>query len=142
MSAPAEATAGAVHPVHAVRAAVEWSRGRGLRIRLVEEFGVVCISTHAPRWEVDPSVTGPNPVGAAILMAQPECSDLDEAAALALGVPLAWVEGLAAGVARAEPSKTWATSVARHMYLGGFEAGLFVRSWLMRAGATSVGGVG
>jgi hypothetical protein len=131
------ASARSPHPATTVKAAIEWARDKGLRIRLVESFGVVCISTHAPTWEVDPRAEGVSPVGAVVLMEQPPCSDTDEAASLALDAPPAYCDGLAAGIAKAEPSKAWVESTARRLYLAGWEAGLFVRSWLMRGGAVA-----
>lgn len=120
------------HPATTVKAAVEWARGRGLRVRLVESFGVVCLSTHAPEWELDPRADALSPIGAVVLMVQPPCSDPDEAASLVLDAPASYVTGLARGIAKGEPSETWTDSVDRRLFAAGYEAGLFVRSWLMR----------
>jgi hypothetical protein len=121
------------HPITTVRAAVAWARGKGIRIRLVEDFGVVCISHHAAEtWVQDPRAEGPNVIGAVMLMVQPQLTDVDKAAALAMAAPIAYVEGFAAGCAKADPSKAWETSVARRLYAAGFEAGLFTRSWMHR----------
>jgi hypothetical protein len=121
------------HPATTVKAAVEWARGRGLRVRLVEEFGVVAISQHADeRWELDPRAEGVSPIGCCVLQEQPRCSDPDEAASLALDAPASYVTGLARGIAKGQPSAEWTEAVDRRLFMAGYEAGLFVRSWLMR----------
>jgi len=121
------------HPATTVRAAVEWARGRGLRVRLVESFGVVCVSQHADeRWELDPRAEGISPVGCCVLMDQPSTSDTDEAASLALDAPASYVTGLARGIAKGEPSAEWDGSVDRRLFSAGYMAGLFVRGWLMK----------
>ncbi len=120
------------HPATTVRAAVEWARGRGLRVRLVESFGVVCVSQHADeRWEIDPRADGVSPIGVCVLREQPPCSDPDEAASIALDAPASYVTGLARGIAKGEPSKEWEGSVDRRLFAAGYMAGLFVRSWMM-----------
>lgn len=130
------------HALNELRAAMLWAREKGLSVRPSSHFGVISTSEHSDvmaTWEVDPLAKGgPNPIGCAILRCQPQTSDTDEAAVMALGAPLAFVEGFCAAVAREELSKAWSESVARVQYLAGAAAGSMVRAWLLRAPATVV----
>jgi len=125
-----------LHPLDELRAALAWAREKGIPVRLSANFGVVCTSGEASglaTWERDPRMPeGPNVVGIAILRSQPQCTSDDDAAMLAVGAPLAFVEGVCDGVARQETSHAWTEGVGRRQYLAGVEAGLMVRAWVKR----------
>jgi hypothetical protein len=127
------------HALDAIKRAILWAREHRLPLRLTDSFGVVCTSQHAlAMWEPDPRARGISPLGACVLQVQPQTVDTDEAASLAVGAPVAWVEGFAAGCARLDASKAWTESVARAQYLAGFAAGTMARAFVMRAEVVNV----
>lgn len=135
------APSSATHPLDEIRAAIAWGRENGIVARPVAPFGVICASQHADVmacWERDERARGLNPIGLAILRCQPQTTDADEAAVLAVGAPLPWIEGFAEGVSKQEPSKAWVESIARVQFLQGYEAGLMTRAWLLRPAAAVV----
>jgi hypothetical protein len=126
------------HPINTVRAAVAWARGRGLQITLVEDFGVVCLSSALPTWVADPRAEGPNIVGACIMRVQPHTTNIEKAAEIAMGAPMAYCEGFARGLAKLDPAHEWDGSLARRLFAAGYEAGVFARSWMLRPVVGSV----
>jgi len=123
------------HAMHELRAAVQWAREHRVPLRLTDSFGVVCTGGHLglATWEPDEYASGVSPVGAAILKSQPQTTDPDEAATIALGAPLPFIEGVAFGLAKLQPTKAWTESIARVQFLAGLELGTFARAWVMRA---------
>lgn len=107
--------------------AIEWAVVNGIWIRC-SEYGIRCVSSLAAvRWEKDPLVRGCSPLGAAVLMHQPETTTLPEAAADALDITLAYEAGLADGMALAPKSSAWIACSARDTYLKAWEQGATIR---------------
>jgi hypothetical protein len=116
-----------------IMAAIRLAGIEGLHVIPVAEYGVLCHSSHARnRWGKDPRARGVNPIGAVVIAAQPEATDPDNAAMMALGVSAAWLEGFAAGVTKQEPETKWSRHIARHIYREGFVTGGEVRAQLRR----------
>jgi hypothetical protein len=110
--------------------AVAWGAVEGIPLKLnnLTGHGVVCTSTHGRvLWERDRRQPGCDPIGMAILKAQPQATLIPEAAAEALGVSIPNAEGLAEGLAALEPSTAWDRSIVRHRFLAGYEAGVLLR---------------
>lgn len=119
-------------PLTAIREAVAWARRLGLFVRPVVEFhGVECTSTlgEAP-WVLARELGGLDPIGAAILKAQPLQTDLDRAAAEALGGSVPYSECFAAAL-RGEPMPHgWRLSSAYLVGLCGHSEGEVMRQEL------------
>jgi hypothetical protein len=99
------------------------ARARGYVLR--RRLGVICGLSD---WRVDRNLqpTGVSLVGAVLLALQPEPHELDspvEAAARALGVSLAWVEGADAGWVGELMDVRRLAALDASLYLDGFEAG-------------------
>lgn len=109
---------------------IGWAIVEGIPIRTspMVGHGVRCISSEGRTlWERDRTQHGCDVVGLAILKMQPLCTELPEAGAIALGVSVAYVEGLIDGVTQAGRSKAWADSVQRHRYLAAMQFGAVLR---------------
>lgn len=110
-----------------LRKALEWAKGRRLRVRPAAP-PVICISSHAGvRWarrDVDSVI---DPIGAAILMNQPDADEMPAAAAQALSTSEPRVHGLADGLAGEKPQSSWLMSAAKALYTGAYLAGLQLR---------------
>jgi len=119
------------HPLTIIREAIEHARVIGVAVRIGDR-GVECVSTHGPvRWRRVPTSDGVDPIGAAILHRQPAPADIDEAAAIAVNAPLAWVEGCSDGMKRTEPSQAWTVSIKRRLYGAGYDVGTWLRVQLL-----------
>ena len=108
--------------------AVAAARGQGIRLRC-GDIGVVAGLVD---WRVDRGLQphGVSLGGAVLLHLQPEPEEGEEplaAAARALGVSLAWVEGAEAAWCRELMSVAWLARQDADVYLNGFEAGAQVR---------------
>jgi hypothetical protein len=113
-----------------VVAAVAQARGTGLPLR----FGDAGVERgeFSPAWKVDRKAIpgGVSLAGAVLLALQPESSpDEDTGAVLAraLGVPLAFAEGLGDGWDMVAMSTYWTGGEASQHYVNGFELGAEVR---------------
>lgn len=120
-----------------LREALEWART--MRIRVIPAaHPVECVSSFASvRWvRRDPDAVI-DPIGAAILRAQPHATELPDAAAEALNSTIPCCEGLADGLAGEPPSKSWVGSHVSRLYYPGYVAGTELRchmlSWVCRA---------
>jgi hypothetical protein len=110
-----------------VEEAIGYAVVNGLWLRC-SEYGVLCASSEArTRWIRDPFVRGVSPLGAAVLMHQPETTTLPGAAAEALDITLPYEAGLADGMALAPKSPAWLACSARLVYLKAYEQGTTVR---------------
>lgn len=101
------------------------ARARGIRLRR-SEVGVVC---GLGEWRIDRHLTpgGVSLAGAVLLALQPEPQDGEEAlaaAARALGVSLAWMEGAEAGWAGEERDQRRAGGLDAEVYRDGYEVGV------------------
>jgi hypothetical protein len=117
------------HPLTIIREAIEAARLQGIRIR-IGSHGVE-FAPDTSRWIRDPDEGGVDPIGAAILLKQPQLDDVDEAAAAAVNAPIPWTAGCSDGLQRREPADAWATSVKAKMYAAGYSAGIWLRSLLV-----------
>lgn len=116
-------------PIEILKYAVQHAHARRIRVR-AGDLGVVCTSTHGPvRWEPDPGRREDvvSPLGAVLLAEQPPGADPHEAAAHALGIPLAWVMGLEDGLELAPKDPAWMASSRRALYEHGRESGVLLR---------------
>lgn len=138
MSAPAQTFESPRHPVEIVRESVLNQRAAGVRVR-IGTLGVHCTSQEVPRWERDPRETGVSPLGA-VLLEHPEAPPCDphEALAALFDAPLAFVDGMADGIDKAEPDKDCAENITiGRRYIGGWEIGYRYREEFLRAGFSS-----
>lgn len=108
--------------------AVAAARGRGIWLRC-GDIGVVAGLVD---WRVDRGLRphGVSLAGAVLLRLQPEPEEGEEplaAAARALGVSLAWIEGAEAAWCREEMGVEWLGRPDADLYLDGYEAGAQVR---------------
>jgi hypothetical protein len=120
-----------VRPIDLIRQATAWARSLGLRIEL-GSYGVFCGSRFARApWWVEPGREAIDPLGAVTIYRQPESRHLPDAPAEALDVSIAWVEGCSAGLDKETPSGAWLSSLKRHDYLAGYEAGTMLRTEIL-----------
>lgn len=122
------------HPVAMMRAAVLWARAKGLRVGLwkrLDAFGVHCVSAHGDRWAPDPRDGVIDPIGAAILHAQPDTDDPIVAAYEALVATDTWIAGFVAGLYREDGDPAHASAADRRVYLAAYEQGLRYRSEIL-----------
>jgi hypothetical protein len=120
-------------PIDILRAAISWARLHGIHIEL-GAYNVDCGSMHErAAWWVTPGKNAVDPLGAVVLMRQPAARHLPDAPAEALGVHVAEVEGMAAGLDKQAPSGAWLGGLRRHEYLRGFETGVQLRMALLTA---------
>jgi hypothetical protein len=124
-------------PRQRITAALLRLRAQGIALRW-GDYGVALrplVTPLATGWQRS-SLLGVNLIGAVLLAYQPERAPEDDngahedptiAAARALGVPLAYVEGLADGWDRAAHSADWLSHINRAAYLDGYEAGMEAR---------------
>lgn len=134
MSAVVRSPAASANILEVVTEIIGWGIVEGIPIRCspMVGHGVVCVSTEGrTRWARDPKQYGVDIVGLAILKAQPLCTDLPDAGAIALGVSVVYAEGLLDGVTQAAKSTAWDDSVLRHRYLAGFQFGSVLRIGLL-----------
>lgn len=125
-------------PVEVIKEALIWARVRGIPVG-TGEYGVACNSIGYPaRWERDRLRDAVCPLGAVILMRQPACPHLPYAAAEALGVHQAWVEGFAAGVDLQVAPAAWVKSACRDLCLHGFQTGAVMRLYMSGRGFDKV----
>lgn len=114
-------------PVDILIEAVDWAIVHGYRIGLTD-YGVRCASSSmAAVWERDPMFEAVDPLGAAILMLQPDKAQIPDAAAAAIGESIPVVEGLAAGLGLRPKSSSWMHSRLRDLYQWGWQAGANLR---------------
>jgi hypothetical protein len=128
-------------PAQIIREAIAWVRARGVYVAATRNPGVICASgavSGLATWERDPYADEISPVGAVILKAQPQTCDDEDAATIALGVPIAFIEGLEDGVTMTEPVEARKHPIERRQYLLGFELGLMTRGWLLRPKSAAV----
>lgn len=109
--------------------AVVGARRRGIWMRRGEP-GVSC---GLAEWRVDHGLqpSGVTVLGALLLLLQPDPVDGEEeaaAAARALGVSVAWVEGAEDGWNEAEPSPDWLRRPDADLYNAGYEVGAELRA--------------
>lgn len=129
------------HPITILRDAVLWCRASRIPVRLGEHFGVIRAPGHrgsSERWVRDPEFAGVNPIGAAILHAQPDATIQSVAAAEALAAPIVWVFGLQDAIEQADPERRSTDPEQRALYAAGFEAGTIYREQFIRTGFAAV----
>jgi hypothetical protein len=120
-------------PAAIVRDAVNEANIRGIPVSADATYsGVVCNSTHQPRWERDKSTEVVSVLGAVLLVAQPPIPDLDDALKFALGTQIEWHLGLELGVAGAVPSEALNKSPRARLAGQGYAAGAELRAMLHR----------
>lgn len=90
-------------PTEIIRRAVNAAIATGLTVSTVPDLGVHCTSGHGQRWEADQRVRVLSPLGAVLLMRQPQISDADAALAATLDVNPIWIR---AGVPVARVTET------------------------------------
>lgn len=126
------------HPILIIRAAVRWALAAGHPVRL-GSWGVHCVSSlQRDRWAIDPTATGIDPVGAAILHAQPEETEPYAAAAAALNAPEPWVHGFIDALEGEAQGRRWTESIHRAQYAAGFEGGTLYRDTYLRRARAAV----
>jgi hypothetical protein len=106
--------------------AVRWAVNQGIKVIASAAPGVICTSTAACEWQIDPTAEGINPLGAAILMRQRQVilsPNLDCAAFLAVGESNNWAEGFDAGIAGLAPDPSWAKHPDGPMFANGWACG-------------------
>lgn len=96
----------------------------------VDGYGVVCTSTNAPSWEPDPRAGSVDPIGAAILLAQPRVADVHRAALIALDCSAAMVAGLETGLRHEVPSREMMSAPNRDLFTHGLQVGIVFRQML------------
>lgn len=123
-----------------IRDAIAWARANRVFVAPSNAFGVICVSQGSlAMWERDPRASGINPIGAAILRTQPQTDDVDDAAALAVGAPIAWLDGFCDGLARVPPPSVPRTNrIAARQFAEGYVAGTMARDYLHRAEVVNV----
>ncbi len=132
----ARSTVATPDPLVIIREAIAWARSRGLPVEARRDPGVVCTSgatSGLATWEADPLASSMCPLGAAVLKAQPQTTDLDEAVTIAVGVPVPWADGFAHGVTKQDASEAEGMTVGRAQYNAGYFAGVMAREYLHRA---------
>lgn len=133
-------------PTTIIREAIAYVRARRMVVIASHHPGVICTSgatSGLATWEPDDRADGLSPIGAAILMAQPQTIDDEDAAVIAIGAPIAYIEGYEDGLTITEPVEARKQAVERRQYLAGFQDGLMTRGWLDRkAGAVVLPGEG
>lgn len=107
--------------------AVNWALLQGYPVRL-DRYGVLCASSLVDIfWEKDRLIPGIDPLGAAILMRQPQKADIVDAAAEVLGESIPFVEGLADGLGLQPKASAWLRPTTRYRYERGYETGANLR---------------
>jgi len=118
-------------PLSILRAALRYARMEGIPVAAQPDPGVACVSRESPRpWERDRLRDAVSPIGAAILMQQPRSPHVWAAAAEVLGGSLPFSEGVADGIAKAEPDEK-RFGAAAQLFLQGYETGLFIRQLVL-----------
>ena len=126
-----------LHPVEIILSSVLSQRASGLYVR-VGTLGVHVTSQQPPCWERDPRENGVSPLGATLLEhAYALPIEAHEALAVLFDAPLAYVDGLADGIDKAETDKARAGKADALAYLGGWEIGYRFREEFLRAGFSS-----
>jgi len=92
---------------------------------------VTCTSRALKRWEVEPTAETISPLGAIVLQRQPPAADLYQAIGMALEAHPAEVSGIEDGLTHAAPAQIWIKTPRRHLYLGGLQAGTWLRAMLV-----------
>lgn len=140
MSAAQQIRRSPAHPITILRDAVLWCRASKIPVRLGDHFGVIRMPPRsgARRWERDPDFAGVNPIGAAILHAQPDATIQSVAAAEALHAPIVWVFGVQDALNQADAERRSPEPEQRALYAAGLEAGTRYREEFLRAGFASV----
>jgi hypothetical protein len=113
-----------LHPIEIIRSAVLSQRASGVYVR-IGTLGAHCTSQEPPCWERDPREKGVSPFGATLIENSfAPAIDPHEALAALFDAPLAFVDGMADGMDRAEPDKCRAENLAAgRAYIGGWEIG-------------------
>lgn len=110
--------------------AVLWAAERGYPIS-ADDAGVICTSVALKRWEVEPTAPTISPLGAIVLQRQPPAADLYRAIGMALDAHPSEIAGIEDGLLHAAPTGEWIRTPRRHLYLGGLQAGTWLRSQLV-----------
>lgn len=126
------------HPITLIRAAVLWARAANIPVRLGRWGVMTAFENGAIHWKRDPAARAVDPIGCAILHAQPEATEPYAAAAEALSAPAAWVHGLQQSLDHESPSTSWTESIQRRLYAAGYTAGVQYRVEFYGAHASRV----
>lgn len=129
------------HPLTIIAEAFEAARLEGIPIR-IGSHGVEWASWRegCGRWIREAEADGVDPIGAAILLKQPQLDDIDQAAAAAVNAPIPWVAGCIDGMERRMPSSAWRASIKAQLYGAGYSAGSWLRVQLHQKVGRLAGG--
>lgn len=103
----------------------------GHTVTTAAELGAVCVSTLAPRWEVDPRARALSPLGCLLLAHQPPVPRADKALTHLLEVGPGWVDGFELGCAGVRDT-TQTKRLDQRLFADGFKLGVEFRALLQR----------
>ena len=130
---------GPIHPVTMIREAILNQRAAGVFVRIGAPLGVHCARQEPPCWERDPREKGGVSPFGATLLEHPYAPPIDphEALAVLFDAPVAFVDGMADGLDKAEPDHARAGTGDARAYIGAWEIGYRLREELLRGGFSS-----
>lgn len=124
----AAAPAAIPNPARIVTEAIQEVIDRGLAVASNPELGV----RYRAAWELDPRAGAVSPLGAVLLVRQPQNDEPTAALVETLGVPWLWAEGFNHGCARARPNPSMQAGLESWVYSEGYGVGAEARLLLHR----------